>query len=125
MSGPANCGCGPLGMRRWHGNPSGVGNPFDGMNASSSTSMRRCRPPSIWKRCSSYSMRSWALSRRPTTVVKLTSEIRLQQHAIGEHLGRIQIGDLAPLKSPQHQAAAVARWGRELGLRGGARDANS
>lgn len=48
---------------------------------------------------------------RPTTVVKLTSEIQLQQHAIGEHLGRIQIGDLAPLKSPQHQAAAVARWG--------------
>ena len=24
---------------------------------------------------------------RPTTVVKLTSEIRLQQHAIGEHRG--------------------------------------
>ena len=44
-------------------------------------------------------------------MVKLTSEIRLQQHAIGEHLGRIQIGDLAPVKSLQHQAAAVARWG--------------
>ena len=25
--------------------------------------------------------------------------------------GRIQIGDLAPLKSPQRHAAAVARWG--------------
>lgn len=32
------------------------GNLFDGMNARSSTSMRRCRPPSMWKRCSSYSM---------------------------------------------------------------------
>lgn len=49
--------------------------------------------------------------RRPTTVVKLMSEIRLQQHAIAEHLGRVQIGDLVPLKSPQHQAAAVSRWG--------------
>jgi hypothetical protein len=49
--------------------------------------------------------------RRPTTVVKLTSEIRLQQHAIAEHLGRIKIGDLDPVKSAQHQSAAVARWG--------------
>lgn len=49
--------------------------------------------------------------RRPATVVKLTSEIRLQQHAIAEHLGRIQLGDLAPSKSPRHQDAAAARWG--------------
>ncbi len=62
--------------------------------------------------------------RRPTTVVKLTSEIRLQQHAIAEHLGRIQLGDLAPLKSPQHQAASAARWGANR-PNGGSVDAGS
>jgi hypothetical protein len=49
--------------------------------------------------------------RRPSIVVKLTAEIRLQDHVISEHLGRIQIGDLVLFESPQHQAAAVARWG--------------
>jgi hypothetical protein len=48
---------------------------------------------------------------RASILVQLASEIRLQDRAVTEHLGRIQIDDVAPLKSPQHRAAAVSRWG--------------
>lgn len=57
--------------------------------------------------------------RRPTTVVKLTSEIRLQQQAIGDHLRRVQLDGVVP-KSAQHQAAASARWGQNRPKRRGA-----
>lgn len=48
---------------------------------------------------------------RATIVVQLTSEIRLLNKAIGEHLRTLTLDTLAPMKSAQHQAAAGARWG--------------
>jgi hypothetical protein len=48
---------------------------------------------------------------RPTIIVQLTSEIRLLNKAIGEHLRVLRLTDLMPMKSAQHQNAAAARWG--------------
>jgi hypothetical protein len=49
---------------------------------------------------------------RASIVVSLTSEIRLLNKAIGEHLRALPLGDgLTPGKSPQHVGAATARWG--------------
>jgi hypothetical protein len=57
--------------------------------------------------------------KRPTIVTKLAAEVRLQDRAIAEHLGRISVGDLAPLGvSVQHRAAARARWGAPRSRRG-------
>ncbi|MGV0718546.1 hypothetical protein ABQE93_24380 [Mycolicibacterium sp. XJ662] len=59
--------------------------------------------------------------RRPTTVVKLMAEIRLQRQAISDHLSRLSVGDLAAAgKSQQHRAAAVARWGENRPRKRGA-----
>src|SRR6476619_6854479 len=44
--------------------------------------------------------------RRASVVTKLTAEIRLQDHTVSEHLGRIQLQELQPTKSPQHRDAA-------------------
>lgn len=48
---------------------------------------------------------------RATIVVQLTSEIRLLNKSIGEHLRMLPLTGLAPMRSPQHQTAAAARWG--------------
>lgn len=41
-------------------------------------------------------------------MAKLVAEIRNLNRAISDHLAKVQIGDLAAPKSPQHRAAAVA-----------------
>jgi hypothetical protein len=46
---------------------------------------------------------------RPTVLVKISAELRALDRAVGDHLGRVTIGEGAG-KSPQHQAAANARW---------------
>jgi hypothetical protein len=56
--------------------------------------------------------------KRAAVVTKLTAEIRLQDHTVSEHLGRIQLGELQPTKSPQHRQAARQRWGAERPKRG-------
>lgn len=48
---------------------------------------------------------------RPAVVVKVSAELRALDKAVGEHLGRVQVGEGAA-KSPQHQAAVRARWDR-------------
>lgn len=48
---------------------------------------------------------------RPGELVKLSAELRALDKAIGDHLGRLQIGE-GPAKSRQHQAAVNARWDR-------------
>lgn len=48
---------------------------------------------------------------RPTIIVQLTSEIRLLNKAIGDHLRLLPLADLVPAKSAQHSNAASARWG--------------
>jgi hypothetical protein len=48
---------------------------------------------------------------RPTILVQLTSEIRLLNKQIGEHLRLLPLTDLVLAKSPQHARAASARWG--------------
>ena len=55
---------------------------------------------------------------RAATVTKLAAEIRLQDRAIGEHLARIQIGELAAVKSGRHRDAARTRWGAPRPKRG-------
>jgi hypothetical protein len=50
---------------------------------------------------------------RPTALVKLAGEIRLQDRAIGEHLGHLKLDEFAPSTSAQHRAAARARWGAD------------
>jgi hypothetical protein len=56
--------------------------------------------------------------RRAAVETKLTAEIRLQDHTVSEHLGRLQLGELQPLKSPQHRDAARERWGVQRPKRG-------
>jgi hypothetical protein len=48
---------------------------------------------------------------RPTIIVQLTSEIRLLNKAIADHLRVLPLADLVPAKAPQQQRAASARWG--------------
>lgn len=47
---------------------------------------------------------------RPAELVRLSSELRLLDKAIADHLARIALGEDERAKSPQHQAAANARW---------------
>ncbi len=46
---------------------------------------------------------------RPAELVRLSSELRLLDRAVADHLGRVVLGE-GPAKSPQHRAAANARW---------------
>lgn len=47
---------------------------------------------------------------RPDVLVRVSSELRMLDKAIADHLGRITLGEDGRAKSPQHQAAANARW---------------
>jgi hypothetical protein len=52
--------------------------------------------------------------RRPSMIVKLAAEQRLQRLAVSEHLRRLNLDTLAPEQgSRQHSEAARARWGAE------------
>lgn len=51
-----------------------------------------------------------AAGRRPDVLVKLSSELRMLDKAIADHLGRLTLAEDGRVKSPQHQAAANARW---------------
>jgi hypothetical protein len=56
---------------------------------------------------------------RGSLIVKYLAERRLQDDKVSEHLKWIQLDEFAPLKSPQHVAAAQTRWGeRQRGRRG-------
>lgn len=46
---------------------------------------------------------------RPTTLVKLSAEMRLLDKAVADHLGRVRVG-VGVAKSERHQRAANARW---------------
>lgn len=48
--------------------------------------------------------------KRPDVLVRLSSELRMLDKAIADHLGRITLAEDGRAKSPQHQAAANARW---------------
>lgn len=48
---------------------------------------------------------------RPTVCVKLSGELRALDKAVGDHLGRVNIGE-DPAKSEPHQRAVNARWAR-------------
>ncbi len=51
---------------------------------------------------------------RATILVQCCSEIRPQNKALAEHLGRLQLDEFAPpAKSAQHRAAALSRWGAQ------------
>lgn len=54
---------------------------------------------------------------RPTTLVRLSAEMRMLEKATADHLGRVRIGP-GVAKSERHQRAASARWDRERELRG-------
>lgn len=45
-------------------------------------------------------------------LVKFLAERRLQDDKVSEHLKWLQLEQFTPLKSPQHAAAANARWGQ-------------
>ncbi|ORV44541.1 hypothetical protein AWC02_14945 [Mycolicibacter engbaekii] len=47
---------------------------------------------------------------RPDVLVKLSSELRMLDKAVADHLGRLTLAEDERVKSPQHQAAANARW---------------
>jgi hypothetical protein len=57
---------------------------------------------------------------RPALVVKISAELRALDKAVGDHLGRVQVGEGAA-KSSQHQAAARSRWDRRDAERAAAR----
>ncbi|MBV8178801.1 MAG: hypothetical protein JO045_08315 [Mycobacterium sp.] len=57
---------------------------------------------------------------RATIVVKISAELRALDKAVGDHLGRVQVGD-ATAKSEQHQRAVRARWDRRDAARAAAR----
>lgn len=48
---------------------------------------------------------------RPEITVKISAELRALDKAVGDHLGRLHIGE-GPAKSGRHVAAARARWDR-------------
>ncbi|MCV7150534.1 hypothetical protein [Mycolicibacterium pyrenivorans] len=48
---------------------------------------------------------------RPTTLVKLSAEIRTCRRAAADWVGRVEIGD-GRAKSPRHVRAGQARWNR-------------
>jgi hypothetical protein len=61
-----------------------------------------------------------AAENRPTVVVKVSAELRALDKAVGEHLGRVEVGE-GTAKSAQHQAAVRARWDRRDADRAAAR----
>jgi hypothetical protein len=48
---------------------------------------------------------------RASILVKIIAEVPNLDRSIADHLNRVQIGNLLVAKSPQHHAAATARWG--------------
>jgi hypothetical protein len=58
---------------------------------------------------------------RTTVVVKISAELRALDKAVGDHLGRVQVGD-GTAKSEQHQRAVRARWDRRDTARAAARE---
>lgn len=58
---------------------------------------------------------------RPTVAVKISAELRALDRAVGDHLGRIQIGD-GTGKSERHQRAVRARWDARDAARTAARE---
>lgn len=60
-----------------------------------------------------------AVDNRANSIVRLTSEVRMQDRAVGEHLAYLQLAEFAPTpKSARHQAAVRVRWGAERKQRG-------
>jgi hypothetical protein len=58
---------------------------------------------------------------RATVVVKISAELRALDKAVGDHLGRVQVGD-GTAKSEQHQRAVRARWDRRDAARAASRE---
>ncbi|MDX1885363.1 hypothetical protein [Mycolicibacterium sp. 120270] len=50
--------------------------------------------------------------RRPAVLVKLSTELRLLDKAVADHLSRVRIGP-GVAKSERHQRAVNARWQRQ------------
>lgn len=51
---------------------------------------------------------------RPAVLVKLSTEVRMLEKAVGDHLSRVQVG-VGVAKSDRHQRAAKSRWDRRAG----------